>query len=204
MIVVLLALIFCLLLILVVSQLGSFKNENTSPVHDGQVVKRSELSNPPTHPEKIGKTDRIKEVAQAGKTYEIVLKGGVEARVEDKDWGVKQVVNLGFMFEAVVERTIESNDGNKIVELRCFESVKMAKTLCEVEAVTIELGKPGVAVLAGLDYFYPRRGYHSGCRQAVGRDYDDRRSRRDCKEPRHQGDHRSGFAVRQDDSYNLR
>jgi hypothetical protein len=109
---------------------------------------------PPPPPVLIGNPDRIKEVVQAGKTYESLLKGGFDARVEDKDWGVVTVVNLGFVFEMQVARTIESNDGHQIVELRHFQKVRMVKLLSEAD-VSIDLGAPGVVILGALDQYLP-------------------------------------------------
>lgn len=125
----------------------------SSAVSPGQQVERKELPKPPTSPKPIGDEKRIKEVAQAGKTYLVLVKGGLTARVEDKDWGVKQVVNLGYAFEASVSRKIESNDGKKVVEVRTFDKVRTVKLLSQVESVTIDLGAPGQLVLGALDEF---------------------------------------------------
>lgn len=138
----------------------SSENETTSTpdsdvVGDGEIVGPEPKPNPPPKPEPIGDPDRIRETAQAGKTYRSVVKAGFSARVEDKDWGVRQVTNLAFASELVVNRTIESNDGRKIVELRHFEQARTAKLLCEVEELTIDLGLPGVLILGVLDAYAP-------------------------------------------------
>lgn len=62
------------------------------------------------------------------------------------------------MYEISASRTIESNDGKKIVEVRHFEAVRTAKLLADVESVTIELGIPGGMVLGALEYVNPGSG----------------------------------------------
>jgi hypothetical protein len=70
---------------------------------------------------------------------------------------VKEITNLAFMFESQVDRHIESNDGNRIVEVRHFRSVRAVKVLCESE-INIELGAPGAVALALLDVQWPGTG----------------------------------------------
>ena len=127
-------------------------------VSPGQQVNREDLPSPPKSPKLVGNEKRIKEVAQIGKTYEMLIKGGFSARVEDIDWGVKQVTSLAFDFETQANRTIESNDGKQIVEVRHFQKVRAVKLLVDVESVTIELGLPGVVVLGALDNLEPGTG----------------------------------------------
>ena len=59
-------------------------------VADGQTVRRAELADPPAVPKPVGDPDRIRETARAGKTYQVALKAGLDARVEDKAWGPPQ------------------------------------------------------------------------------------------------------------------
>ena len=106
-------------------------------------------------PKPIGDPDRIKEVLQVGKTYRVVAKAGFDARVEDKDWDIKQVTNLAYVMEMHVTRKIESNDGHRIVELRTFDHLRNAKVLFQVEGVTIELGPLGALVLGAIDSVQP-------------------------------------------------
>ncbi len=127
-------------------------------VGDGQTVHRTELAHVPKSPKPIGDPDRVKDTLQAGKTYRVVVKGGFDARVEDKDWGIKEVTNLAYAVEMAVKRTIESNDGHRIVELRTFETCRNVKVLCKVEAVTIELGLPGQLLLGALEAVQPGAG----------------------------------------------
>lgn len=110
---------------------------------------------PPAKTKPIGDPERIKEVLQTGKSYRSVLKFGLDARVEDKDWGVKQVTNIAYCAEMQVTRRIESNDGHRIVELRTFDRCRNSKLLFDVEGVSIELGSPGILILGALDYLQP-------------------------------------------------
>ena len=104
---------------------------------------------PPPPPKQIDNPNRVQEIARKGKTYTMQLKGGFDARIEDKDWGIKQVINVAFAFEMPVTRTIESNDGRKIVELRQFGMITTTKLLSEVEAVKFDIGTLGTTLLVG-------------------------------------------------------
>ena len=128
---------------------------NTPAVGDGQTVRRTELGNVPKSPKPIGDPNRIKDTLQAGKTYRVVVKGGFDARVEDKDWGIKEVISLGYAVEMAVRRKIESNDGHRIVELRTFETCRNVKILSKVESVSIELGLPGTLLLGAVAELNP-------------------------------------------------
>jgi len=60
-----------------VTPAGSSDNKSqTAGVNPGQKVSREDLPNPPKKPKTIGDEKRIKEVAQVGKTYEVLVKGG--------------------------------------------------------------------------------------------------------------------------------
>ncbi len=115
-------------------------------------------STPSPLPRPVGDPGRIREMLQVGKTYRIVVKAMLKARVEDKSWGAKKVVNLAYAAEMAVDRTIESNDGRKVVERRHFVTARNAKLLCDLEEFSIELGPPGVLALGALEYLQPGSG----------------------------------------------
>jgi len=94
---------------------GPPRDRSEPVVADGQTVRRSELSNPPHTPKPVGDPERIKETLRPGKTYHVVLKAGLVSRVEDKAWGLKEVVSLAYATEMAFDRTIEVNDGKAIV-----------------------------------------------------------------------------------------
>jgi hypothetical protein len=131
------------------------RKEPLPAIADRQTVPRSELSAPPRSPKPIDDPNRIKETLQAGKTYEVVIKGGFDARVEDQNWGIKEVVSMAYYAEMAIDRNIESNDGRKVVELRHFVAARNTKLLCNVEDVTIELGAPGKLLLTAIGYVKP-------------------------------------------------
>ncbi len=115
-------------------------------------------SAPAPRPEPIGDPGRIREMLQVGKTYRIVVKAKLKARVEDKAWGAKKVVSLAYAAEMAVDRTIESNDGRKVIERRHFTAARNVKLLCDLEDFSIELGPPGVLALGALEYIQPGSG----------------------------------------------
>lgn len=104
----------------------------------------------PPPPKPVGDPQRIRDVLQEGKTYESTLKVDLEAQVIDKDWGVRQTVNLGYRAEARVRRTVERNDGKAVVLLCHIVESRIAKLESDVE-VRLDLGEPGVLVLGVLD-----------------------------------------------------
>ena len=124
-------------------------------VADGQKVERGEKSPPPKSPPPMDDPARIKETLREGKTYSVVLKAGLDARAEDKAWWRKEVVHLAYVAEMQIDRSIESNDGRRVVELRRFVVSRNAKLLCDVEDVSIDLGAPGALVLGALSYLQP-------------------------------------------------
>ncbi|HWE37189.1 MAG TPA: hypothetical protein VG406_11535 [Isosphaeraceae bacterium] len=130
-------------------------DRTATAVADGQVARRSDLASPPKPPNPLDDPDRIREALQKGRTYSSVLKVGLDARAEDKAWAVKKVVSLAYAAELAVDRTIEENDGRRVVELRHFARSRNVKLLCDVESVTIELGVRGTLLLGALDAILP-------------------------------------------------
>jgi hypothetical protein len=59
-------------------------------------------------------------------------------------------VNLVYVFESRAHRTVESNDGRRIVELVRFDRVTSVKLLTQAENLALDLGPPGVPVLGDL------------------------------------------------------
>ena len=53
-------------------------------------LRRFDFRTPPRSPESVDDPDRIEETLREGKTDEVVLKDGLDARVGDKAWGVKR------------------------------------------------------------------------------------------------------------------
>lgn len=122
---------------------------------DVTVTREAQPIPPAAPPKPVAKPQRIKETLQAGKTYRIVIKEGLQSRVEDSDWGVKAVVNVTYAGEHEILRKIESNDGHRIVELRQFVASRNIKVLSEVEQAKLDLGVRGSLVLVALEYLVP-------------------------------------------------
>ncbi len=130
----------------------------TPAVADGQQVRRSELPAPPKPPEPIADPDRIKETLRAGATYHVVIKAGLDARATDRAWWRKEVIHVAYLAEMAIDRTIEANDGKRVVELRRFVAARNVKLLCTVEDAAIDLGAPGALLLGALAYLRPDAG----------------------------------------------
>lgn len=101
-------------------------------------------------PKPVGDPQRIRDVLQEGKTYESTLKVGLEAQVIDKDWGLRETVNLVYVAESRVRRTVERNDGTTVVLLCHIVESRVTKVLTDAE-VCLDLGEPGFLVLGVLD-----------------------------------------------------
>jgi len=130
----------------------------TPVVADGQQVRRSELPAPPKSPEPIADPDRIRETLRAGETYQVVIKAGLDARATDRAWWRKEVIHVAYLAEMALDRTIEANDGKRVVELRRFVAARNVKLLCTVEDAAIDLGAPGALLLGALAYLRPDAG----------------------------------------------
>lgn len=150
------AIIIVLLLVLVFKDNG--RNDSPSggqseiqQLNDGETVTREELVSAgaePTKPELVGNENRFKEVAQVGKIYQTRVTAEVTGRAQDKSWGKTTVINLTYASEALINRTVEENDGKKTVILYHFDRIATLKALSEVEAVRFNLGKTERGILA--------------------------------------------------------
>jgi hypothetical protein len=89
-------------------------------------------------------------VLQVGKTYETVLKTGIDVKAVDKDWGIQQTINMTYVAESRVRRHVERNDGKTVVVLLHFVESRAVKVLSDAD-VRFDLGAPGVLVLGFLD-----------------------------------------------------
>jgi hypothetical protein len=124
-------------------------------VKPGEEAQRAQVPNPPPPPKPVANPDRIRQNLRPGKTYVTRVKGALNVRGTDKDWGVEQVVTINYAFEASIDREIESNDGTTVVELRHFRDVRSLKLESRLEDLRIDLGPAGDALLAGIGLFAP-------------------------------------------------
>jgi hypothetical protein len=130
-------------------------SEPPTPVaRSGDKVKRDELTRQPKPPKKID-PDRITAAFQPGKTYEMILKGDAEGKGTNSSWGETVVVYSQFLFECAIDRTIESNDGDTLVELRHYKVVRNAVVDAKVEEVKLDFGWPGQMALTCLESVAP-------------------------------------------------
>jgi type IV secretory pathway VirB10-like protein len=58
----------------------------TPAVAPGQTVKREETPAPPPPPKTVGKPDRLREILQPGKTYEVVATVDLANAVREREW----------------------------------------------------------------------------------------------------------------------
>lgn len=130
-------------------------DEPPTPVaRSGDKVKREEVARPQKPPKKID-PDRITAAFQPGRTYEMVAKGNVLAKGTNSSWGETVVAFVQYMFECAVDRTIESNDGNTLVEVRHYKVVRNVQVDAKVEEVKLDFGWPGDLVLTCLESVVP-------------------------------------------------
>jgi len=128
----------------------SKKDTPDKVIAQGDVSNRSELSDPPPAPKAVANPDRVRQNLRPGKTYVTHTKGTLNVRGEDKSWGFGTVVTINYAFEAHIDRTIESNNGTQIVELRYFRDLRSLKVDTRLEDIRLDLGGPGEALLLGL------------------------------------------------------
>lgn len=132
-------------------------DRRTSPAAvPGNVIERSSLPNPPPAPKPVANPLRVRQNLQAGKTYVTHTKGTLHVRATDKDWGLEEVITINYVFEAKIDREIESNDGRTIVELRRFRDVRSLKLETKLEDVRIDLGSSNDSLLGNLALFAPK------------------------------------------------
>jgi hypothetical protein len=122
--------------------------ESPVVVRPDQPVSRPPEAPPP--PPTVGRADRIRDVLQEGKTYEVITTAELTGPVRDKDWGLERTVHLAYRAETQIRRTIEKNDGRRIVERRNIVAARLVKATSKVELGFV-VTEPGVALLSALD-----------------------------------------------------
>jgi len=90
--------------------------------------------------------------------YEVVVKGGLIGRLKEKDYGKERRSTVAYAFEMLYRRMIESNDGYRVVERRCYEYVRMAKIVSPEQDLRCDLGPPGATVLDAIQFPAPGAG----------------------------------------------
>jgi len=130
---------------------------NGQLVYDGQTVTRADLKAQGLKPSEpspaLPDTNRILQMYKAGKKYRTTAKATLKNRASLKDWGVVTDMNMNYGGEFEVMRSIEENDGTTITEVREFTKVRSLVLFCKLEDARIDIGFPGQAMLAGLDWY---------------------------------------------------
>lgn len=123
----------------------------------GQLVSRDYIAGGKLNMPSVDDPARVKALLPPGSSYEILIKGGFETPLEDAADG-RGVRYLAFAYETLTRRTIESNDGRRIVERRRFESRKLAKLVTDAGPLSLDLGAPQTPVLQPLGDVRPGEG----------------------------------------------
>jgi hypothetical protein len=108
-------------------------------VQSGQVVVAENQGRQPKWLKPINSPERVRQVLEQGKTYHMLTKGGFVAPLEPAEAGAPKRW-LAYVFETLVHRTIEKNDGFRVVEVRHFENMGMVKLLVDAEEISLDLG----------------------------------------------------------------
>lgn len=122
---------------------------------EGEKKKRSELPEPPPPPKPVTDEVRVRQNLIPGKTYVVNSHGALSMRGRDKDWGISTTITINYGFDSEVLRTIESNDGNKVVERRTFKRVRSLKLNTALEDVRLDIGPTGTLLLGGVALLNP-------------------------------------------------
>ena len=130
-------------------------DEPPTPVaRSGDKAKREEVARPQKPPKKID-PDRITAAFKPGRTYEMVIKGNAQGKGTSSSWGETVVVFVQYLSECAIDRTIEKNDGNTLVETRHYKVVRNAQVDAKVEEVSLNFGWAGDLVLTCLESVAP-------------------------------------------------
>lgn len=131
------------------SDVSSGEENDLEPVaRSGERVTRPREVSPP--PPMVGRPERIQDVLQEGKTYEVITTAEIYGPVREKEWGFQTTVYLAYRAEMQMRRTIEKNDGRQVIELRTIVNARMIKATSTVE-VRFAPTEPGFLVLGFLD-----------------------------------------------------
>ena len=124
------------------------------PVVKDQTETRAEFKKQgglPSTPSGKGDPDRVRRTYPAGMKLRSSAQATAKGRASAKDWGISADMNFAYLGEMVILRTVEFNDGNKMVELIEFPVAKTVSIHTNVEDIKIDLDERGEAVLKGID-----------------------------------------------------
>ncbi len=95
-------------------------------------------------------TSRLIQTYTAGKSYRSIVQVSLTSRGTSKDWGIAVDNTFAYVGELVVTRTVESNDGTKMVVIQAFPAAKTLTAVTQVEGIRIEMPLAGTLMLEGL------------------------------------------------------
>ncbi|MDR1963008.1 MAG: hypothetical protein LBQ50_04460 [Planctomycetaceae bacterium] len=85
--------------------------------------------------------EHLKKSVEEQKVYDSLLRWTMYGKVEDKKWGIRALLNMSYVSEARLIRTVEKNDGVEIIVLYEFQSINTLEILCDVESVKLDFMK---------------------------------------------------------------
>ena len=95
-------------------------------------------------------TTRLIQTYAIGKSYRSIVHVSLTSRGTNKDWGIAADNTFAYVGEMVVDRTVESNDGTKMVLVQEFFAAKTLTAVTQIEGIRIELPPVGTLMLEGL------------------------------------------------------
>lgn len=104
-----------------------------------------------SRPTKVDAT-LLRQTYAVGKSYSAIVQISLTSRGTSKDWGIKVANSFAYVGEVVMDRTIESNDGTKMVLTQVFHEAKTLTAVTQVEGIRIELPAAGMFMLEGLGH----------------------------------------------------
>jgi hypothetical protein len=123
----------------------------------------------PGSPTAVADPQRVKSILPTGMTYIVSVTGGFVAGLREADYGHNRRLNVAYMFEMRYRRTIESNDGRRIVERRCFQEVRMAKIVSPADDMRLRSSESNGPILDNIEFPDPGSGIVVGPMHTVAR-----------------------------------
>ncbi len=80
-------------------------------------------------PSGLAQSDTLIKTLPTGRRFDVVLRGQLATPLPDRDYGAQRSWYMLYAFEVHYQRTIESNDGQRITERRDYGAIRSAKLL---------------------------------------------------------------------------
>ncbi len=128
---------------------GPESANHLTAVMNGQVFRSAPWLERPAPQANPFTPEQLQQHLPAGSIHRVTTKGGFSGKLKIDPLEPHRQRYLAFAFDAVVDRTIESNDGERIVELRRFESIWVVSLISD-SPLHVELGPPGEDLLGGI------------------------------------------------------